>query len=661
MLPLTDPVLIVAIAMLVFLIAPAAAERLRVPGLIGVIICGAVLGPNAAGLLARDATIVLLGTVGLLYLVFLAGLELDLHKFAQYRRPSMGFGALSFGIPMALAAVVMPWLGFDLSGTLLLGAIIGSHTLLAYPIASRLGLIGNRAVTVVVGGTLVTDTLALGVLAVITGALAGGIGVSFWLRLLLMLALYVGLIAWGVPKLGRWFFRRTPGQPATEFLFLMTVLFVSAYLATLAGAQPIIGAFLAGLTLNRLIPNEGPNMNRVRFVGNAFFVPFFLLSVGMLVDPAVLLGSEGVWLLSGTLIVLVHAGKLAAALLSRRLLGHTRAESMVVFGLSLPQAAATLAVTFVGLEIGLFDETVVNAVVMMILVTCLVGPSLVERFGQTVALAEETRPIRGGETPQRIMVPMANPATARDLMDLALIIREPGSREPIYPVTVVPSELSDADQYVAEAEKMLSHAVAHAAAADSTVIPVTRMDHNFANGIARAVAETRSSTLIIGWDGRRSPRRVIFGTVTGADETAGPGGQAGPPAEHDRADRAPRAAGHRSPAGLSRGGANDQTGRQPAGREARRVYGPGAAAGLSGLLRTGESAGAHHVRGDAELGSDASAPDGDAARGRPGTGSERPAGRGIVGLDAGAAAGSAGAAGAGELHHDVPVGGDRRA
>jgi Kef-type K+ transport system membrane component KefB/mannitol/fructose-specific phosphotransferase system IIA component (Ntr-type)/nucleotide-binding universal stress UspA family protein len=499
--------------MIIFLVAPLLAVRFRVPGIIGLIVAGAVVGPHGLGLLARDATVILLGTVGLLYLVFLAGLELDLHRFVQFRRRSIIFGFISFTVPLLLAVIVMPMLGFGMAASLLMGSIIGSHTLLAYPVVSRLGLVKNDAVTMVVGGTLVTDTLALGLLAVIAGSLGGDIGLGFWVKLLGGLAIYVALVYFGVPRIGRWFFRNTPGQPGSEFIFLMVVLFASAWLADLAGAQPIIGAFLAGLTLNRLIPNEGPHMTRARFVGNALFIPFFLLSVGMLVDPRVLVGSGRVWILAITITLLVHLGKLAGALIPQRLFGFSRSEGLVSFGLSLPQAAATLAVTFVGLEIGLFDEEVVNAVVVMILITGLVGPSLVERFGQAVALEEEGKPFDPADAPQRILVPMANPATADDLMDLALILRDPHSREPIHPTTVVPADNDRSDQYVALAEKMLSHAVAYATAADAPVVPLTRMDHNFASGISRAATETRSSVVIIGWDGKRAPRRGVFGSV----------------------------------------------------------------------------------------------------------------------------------------------------
>lgn len=511
-LPITDPVLIVALAMAAFLVVPPLFERLRLPGIIGLIVAGAVLGPHGAGLLARDATIVLLGTVGLLYLVFLAGLELDLERFREYRRLSLGFGLLSFGLPMLLGSLAMPALGYGVAGALLIGSILGSHTLLAYPIVSRLGLARQRAVTTVVGGTLVTDTLALTALAVISAIVGGAAGAGAWARLLGGLALFVALVWWGVPWLGHWFFQRVPMQTPPAFVFLLAVLFVVAYLAQLAGAQPIIGAFLAGLTLNRLVPEPGALMNRVRFVGNTVFVPFFLLSVGMLVDVRVLTGGTRVWVLAGALWLLLLLGKSSAVLLSARLFGYARDEAGVMLGLSLPQAAATLAVTFVGLEIGLFEETLVNAVIVLILVSCLVGSFLVERYGRELARREEQAPLEAGAAP-RVLIPISNPATASALLDLAFILRGANEREALYPLMVVPQDGDSAEAQVAEAERMLSHAVSHASAAAVPVVPLTRVDRNIAAGIARGIAETRSSTVIIGWDGRASARGGIFGSV----------------------------------------------------------------------------------------------------------------------------------------------------
>lgn len=513
-LPISNPVLIFAMAMGIFLLGPVIFERMRIPGLIGLIFFGAVVGPNVLNLLARDFTFELLGQVGLLYLVFLAGLELDLNRFNEYRSRSITFGLLSFGIPMALGVIVMPLAGFTLPAALLIGAIIGSHTLLAYPVVSRLGIIKNPAVITVVGGTLVTDTLALAVLAIVAGSLQGDVDAAFWLRLAGALSLYVVLVLVLVPRIGTWFFRNVPSAAPAEFLFLMVMLFVVAWFAQLAGAEPIIGAFLAGLTLNRLIPLNSPLMTRVRFVGNALFIPFFLLSVGMLVDPRVLVQSAEVWVIAGLLIALVHVGKFAGAWAAKIAFKYTKEEGLTMFGLSSPQAAATLAVTFVGLEIGLFGEAVVNAVIVMIVVTVFVGPWLVERFGRAVALQEERRPYDPSEAPRRILIPISNPATADALLDIAFLLRDKNANEPLYPLMVVRGTEDESEARVAEAEKMLSHAVLYAAGADVPVSPLTRVDPNIATGMVRAVAETRTSIVVVGWDGRSSASRTaVFGTV----------------------------------------------------------------------------------------------------------------------------------------------------
>ncbi len=513
-LPITDPVLIFALAMGIFLLAPVIFERLKVPGLIGLIVFGAVVGPNVLNLLARDFTFELLGQVGLLYLVFLAGLELDLNRFNEYRSRSITFGILSFGIPMGLAVGVMPMLGFSFQASVLIGAIIGSHTLLAYPVVSRLGIVKNPAVITVIGGTLVTDTLALTVLAVVAGSMTGDLDATFWLRLFGVLGIYAVIVVLAVPRIGRWFFRNVPSQAPAEFIFLMVVLFAVAWAAKLAGAEPIIGAFLAGLTLNRLIPLNSPLMTRVRFVGNALFIPFFLLSVGMLVDPRVLVESAEVWIIAGALVGLVHVGKFAGAWASKMYFRYNREEGLTMFGLSSPQAAATLAVTFVGLEIGLFGESVVNAVIIMIVVTVFVGPSLVERFGREVALQEERKPYDPSEAPRRILIPISNPATADALMDISFLLRGKDSDEPLYPLMVVRGTEQGSEAQVAEAEKMLSHAVLYAAGADVPVSPLTRVDQNIASGVSRAMAETRTSIVVVGWDGRTSgSRTAVFGSV----------------------------------------------------------------------------------------------------------------------------------------------------
>ncbi len=510
--PISDPVLIFALVMIVLLIVPLIADKLRVPAIVGLILAGALVGPGALGLLERDATIILLGTVGLLYLMFIAGVSIDLEKFSKSRGQSSLFGAVSFGIPMAGSLLLAPpLLAYSLESSLLLGAIVGSHTLLAYPIANRLGIGKNKAVTLSLGATMVTDALSLTILAIVAATVHGEINLYFWITFLGSVAVYLALVIFTLPRLGRWFFRNVRDQTNIEYIFLLTVLFVTAYAAQLAGLAAIIGAFLAGLSMNRLVPESSTLMSRVQFVGNALFIPFFLISVGMLVDIRVLTALD-VWLVALFFFLLVIIGKYLAAKAAQLYFRLTADEGWVMLGLTSPQAAATLAVTLIGFELGLLNELAVNAVVLLILASCFVGPYLVDLYGRRVLLAEEKASLKVSDSPERILVPLSNPDTSEALMDIAIMIRGNKSTEPIFPLTVA-RESRYVEAAVASGEKLLSHAVVHAAAADVPVIPVTRVDFNVASGIIRATRELRISDIVIGWNGVVTARQRIFGTV----------------------------------------------------------------------------------------------------------------------------------------------------
>lgn len=511
--PLSDPVLVFALAMTIFLVLPQIFERMRVPGLIGLIIAGAVIGPSGIGLLERDATIILLGTVGLLYLMFLVGLELDLNEFNRHRRHSVTFGILSFLLPQVTGTALSLLLGYSLLASVLLGAMFASHTLVAYPIASRLGIVKTGAVTTVLGATLLTDMLALLVLAVVTGAYEGETGIGFWVGLVATLSLYVVAVMLLIPRLGRWFFRRVRSGGTADYVFVLTLLFGFAGLAEMVGIEPIIGALLVGFALNRLIPEHGPLMNRIKFVGDAIFVPFFLVSVGMLVDVRAFADRDA-WLIIAALVGAIIASKAVAAWVTRYMFGFDGDDASVMFGLSVSHAAATMAITLVGYQIGLFDEAVVNAIVVVILVTCLLGPWVVERAGRRLALREERAPYEPGDAPERILIPVANPATSDDLLGLAMMVRRAESEEPLHPLMVVRGKERGAAAEVAEAEKLLGHAINVAVAADVPVRPLTRVDTNVASGIVRGIAETRSSIVVIGWDGGRTAAgQWIFGSI----------------------------------------------------------------------------------------------------------------------------------------------------
>lgn len=512
-LPFQDPVLIFALVMVLILLSPFVSRRLKLPATVGLILAGMVVGPSMTGLLARDGTIVLLGTVGLLYLIFTAGLSIDLNQFNKLRNRSMVFGVLSVGLPFALAYFVgLHVLHFDMNPVLLLGAIVGSHTLLAYPLAAKLGLARHPSVTVTMGGTIVTDFISLMVLGfVIAAERDPNINAQFWFQFLSSIALFLGFITLVIPRLARWFFRTFTEETEADYVLLLAILFVTAYLAKLAGLAPIIGAFMSGLLLNKLVPDSSPLMNRVQFMGNALFIPFFLISVGMLVDVNVM-QSLDVWYYASVFTAMVMVGKGAAAWIAGTFYSFSMRQILLMSGLSIPQAAATLAVTLIGFEIGLFDAVIVNAVVIMILITCLVGPWMVDRYGRQIAIEEDQLIHGSNEIPQRILVPLANPTTAEALMDIAFAMRDKTSQEPVYPLTVVrdgPNVQAD----VAFSERMLSHAVIYAASADVPVAPVTRVDMNISSGITRAVKERRITNVIIGWNGQASATEAIFGGV----------------------------------------------------------------------------------------------------------------------------------------------------
>ncbi|OZC04295.1 cation:proton antiporter [Rubricoccus marinus] len=511
-LPVTDPVLIVAITMGILLLGPLLFERFRIPGLVGLIALGAVAGPSMTGLLERDATFQLLGTLGLLYLMFIAGVTLDLGEFSRQRRRAIGFGLLSFAIPMALAFTVgTSVLGYSPLASALLGSIVGSHTLLALPLAGKLGISKNTSIVVATGATLVTDLASLLVLAIVQGMQSGEAGVGFWLKFEGLTLLWAVFVLWMLPRVARAFFRRVRREDDQAFAFLLAAVFLTAWLASLVGLAPIIGAFVAGIALNRMVPKQSPLMTRLRFVGDAILIPFFLVSVGLLVDVSVL-GSPEVWGLALVFSGLVVVGKGSAALLGRPLFGFTREESLTVAGLTFPQAAATLAVTLIGFEIGLFSQTAVNAVVVLIVITCLLGPLLVRRFGAKLALAEAERPYEPARAPERILVPLANPETATELMELALLVRSDQSEEPVYPLTIARGGFDEAS-HVADAERVMERAVLHCTSADVPVSPTVRIDDNATAGILRAAREIRASEIIAGWSGAPSAGDRAFGGV----------------------------------------------------------------------------------------------------------------------------------------------------
>ena len=333
-LPLQDPILKFMLIMAIVLGAPLLLNRLKIPYLLGLIIAGAVIGPHGFNLVLRDSSIILSGTAGLLYIMFLSGLEMDMNDFRRNGWRSLVFGLYTFSVPMVFGFAAGHFiLGYPVHSSVLLAGLFASQTLIAYPIVSRLGITRDKAVTIAVGGTIITDILALMVLTVVVGLSTGKADSGFWYRFGISVVGCVAAILVLFPIIGRWFFKRCSDN-VSQYVFVLVMVFLGAYLAQLAGLEPIIGAFLAGLAMNRLIPGTSPLMNRIEFVGNAIFIPFFLIGVGMLIDYRAFFKSWESIEVSIVMIVMVTAAKYIAACLTQKTFRLSRDQRTLLFGLS---------------------------------------------------------------------------------------------------------------------------------------------------------------------------------------------------------------------------------------------------------------------------------------------------------------------------------------
>ena len=513
-LPLEEPVLVFTLALTVFLIGPLLVKRLGQPGIIGIIVLGVLIGPGVFGFV-EDTDLELLGEVGLIYLLFTVGLELDLQRFKEAPENAALFGLVSFFVPfIGGTLIVMGTLGFDAWAAMLLAAVFASHTLLAYPIVNRLGVTKNRAVTAVFGGILFTDTLALIVLAIVTGAIGGEMSVWLFLEVFVALVVLFGATMFLVPPVARWFFQSLSEESYFEFLFVMVAFFAAASLAEIIGLAGILGAFVAGLALNRLIPQGGTLMNRIEFVGNAFFIPFFLLWVGTLVDPGVVLDGPRTLQVTAVIVLVMLVGKAVAAWIVSRIQGYDRNEFGVIFGLSTGQAAAALAITLIGFEAGVFGEHVLNAVVLLLLVTAVVSPWLTERAATSLALEREVEPGEGPKDPN-ILVPLSHHAELQErLLDLAFVLKGDRGDEPVHVLTVVqPERDEETDAQVAAVRQELEEIAAFGGAAEVPVETEARVNHNVASGVVQGALEVQANQILMGWDARGSFRHRIFGSI----------------------------------------------------------------------------------------------------------------------------------------------------
>lgn len=514
-LPFEEPVIVFTLALAVFLVAPLVIKRVGLPGIVGIVLLGALIGPNGLGILSMTSAIELLGEVGLVYLLFTVGLELDLRGFAKAPENAAIFGLTSFFLPfIAGTAIGVVVLGLSIPASALLAAVFSSHTLLAYPVANQLDITKNRAVTAVFGGILFTDTLALVVLALVMGSVEGGLTPLLFAQVFGAIGVLFAGVWFVVPPIAQWFFQNLSEESYFEFLFVATVLFAAGSLAEVLGLSAILGAFVAGIALNRLIPRGGTLMNRIEFFGNAFFIPFFLLYVGMLVDVGVILDGTRTLVVAATIIGTMFVMKWVAAWIVGRIQGYDATERGVIYGLSVGQAAAALAITLIGFEQGLFGADVLNAVVLMMLVATVVSPWYTERAGQALAQEAEVEPGGDDDLDPRILLPLSTDAERQQrLLELAFVLKEEDAAEPVHLLTVVRPESGRTEQRVELVERDLERAAEFGGAAEVPVASETRVNHNIASGIVRGSVETRADVILMGWDANASFGRRIFGDI----------------------------------------------------------------------------------------------------------------------------------------------------
>jgi Kef-type K+ transport system membrane component KefB len=398
-----------------------------------------------------------------------------------------------------------------LLASLLIASMFASHTLVAYPIISRLGLVREKSIAAAVGGTILTDTAALLVLAVVARSVDGNLGITFWLTLTAMFSLYLVFMFYILPRISYSFFKAIGENGRFTYVYVIGVMLIVSWMAELIGVEAIIGAFLAGLSFNRLLTNKGPLKNRVEFFGDAFFIPLFLIYVGMLVEVEVLTSSTEVWLIMGLMTATVIVTKWLAAFSSAKILGFNNDQAWVIFGLTNTQAAATLAAVFVGMEIGLIGEEVLNGAIIMILVTCIIGPIVVEKFGLRIAddVTLEMEPAT--DIRQRILVPMANPTTSARLIEFAANIKTRKSSS-IYPLSVI-NTFKDAKGQRDRAQKILELASGHIHAVNAESEPLIETNINIAEGIRIAANNNGITDIVIGWNGKISTTIRVFGSI----------------------------------------------------------------------------------------------------------------------------------------------------
>ena len=518
--PITDPTLIFFVVLLMILLSPIIMGRLRIPHIIGMVLAGVIVGKYGLNILERDASFELFGRVGLYYIMFLAGLEMDMEGLKKNRTRVIVFGLLTFLVPFAMTYFMgVSLLSYTPLAALLLSAIMASNTLISYPIVGRYGLTRHTSSTLSVGSSMMALFMALIVMASIVNSFQGGAGIGFWVLFVVKFFVYsIGLIL-VIPRLTRWFLRRY-SDAVMQFIFILAVVFLSAALSDAVGLEGIFGAFLSGLILNRFIPRVSPLMNRIEFTGNALFIPYFLIGVGMLINVRLLFqGTHILWVVF-CLVLFGTLGKAIAAYLAAGVFRMPRLAGHMMFGLTSAHAAGAIAMVMVGrrLEISpgvyLFGDEVLNGIVIMILFTCVISTVVTEWAAQRLRLKEKKEPeLVKTVNDEKILIPVKYPEYADNLVSMATMMRNPKLKRELVALNVVYDDVNMRHNQ-AEGQRLLEHLQHLASASDVPMTTQVRIAANIANGIKHAFKEFQASEILMGLHFHHNISKGFWGEFT---------------------------------------------------------------------------------------------------------------------------------------------------
>lgn len=533
---LENQILTFAVLLLAVLLAPLLAHWTRIPSIIILILTGLAIGPSGTGLIEQDDAVRLFSTIGLLYIMFIAGIDLDLEEFRASKYRSLLFGALTFLLPAVGGFCASYWiLKFTLDASLIISCVFAAHTLITYPIASRLGVVKDRSVAITVGGTILTDVAALILLAVVLGKHTGDLSPMFFLRMAIASVLTASVIFKVFPLVLGWFLRHMEAERGSQYVLVLLIMFLSAFLAYLAGFEPIIGAFLAGLAVNPLIPSSSSLMNRIDFMGNTLFIPFFLINVGMSMNPAALVSSPDVFIIAVILTAFSLTGKWLASFFTQIASHMTGTQRKLMFGLSSSRAAATLAIVLVGIENEILPSQLLNAAVMMILLTCVISSVITERSAKRLVQRERldllssksensfASSIKKASLRNSFLVTVMTDVPYQRLLSFAKMLRSPHSTTPLTVGTVL-TQGSDTENDVRVARASLEKYVKDASAADVPVHATATIDFNVSDGIVRLAREALADGVVMGWPRKLGDLESLLGehaggVVTKTDKT----------------------------------------------------------------------------------------------------------------------------------------------